>query len=103
MYKSSPPSASSSSPVAPAALVKAFRDAKYEPEAYTLYTYASIQVWAQAAAVAKSTDVRKVSDALRKGQFKTVLGTIDFNDKGDNSAPGYVFYVWKDGKYVYAK
>lgn len=86
-----------------AALVKAFRDAKYEPEAYTLYTYASIQVWAQAAAAAKSTDYRKVSDALRKSQFKTVLGTIDFDDKGDNSAPGYVFYVWKDGKYVYAK
>lgn len=85
-----------------AALVKAFRDAKYEPEAYTLYTYASIQAWAQAVTAAKATDAKKVSDALRKGQFKTVLGTIDFDDKGDNSAPGYVFYVWKDGKYVYA-
>ncbi len=85
-----------------AALVKAFRDAKYEPEAYTLYTYAAIQAWAQAVTAAKSTEAKKVSAALRAGKFKTVLGTIDFNEKGDNSAPGYVFYVWKDGKYVYA-
>jgi branched-chain amino acid transport system substrate-binding protein len=86
-----------------AELVKAFRAAKYEPEAYTLYTYAAVQAWAQAATQAKSTKVGPVSDALRKGKFATVLGAIDFNDKGDNSAPGYVFYVWKDGKYVYAQ
>jgi branched-chain amino acid transport system substrate-binding protein len=86
-----------------AALVKAFRDAKYEPEAYTLYTYAAIQAWADAAKTAKSTKVGPVSEALRKGKFQTVLGAIDFDDKGDNSAPGYVFYVWKDGKYVYAQ
>ncbi|MGE0665363.1 MAG: branched-chain amino acid ABC transporter substrate-binding protein [Sphingomonadales bacterium] len=84
------------------ALVAAFRAENYEPEAYTLYTYASIQAWAQAAAKAGATDVGKVGDALRQGTFETALGTIDFDDKGDNSAPGYVFYVWKDGKYVYA-
>ncbi len=85
------------------ALVKAFRDEKYEPEAYTLYTYASVQAWAQAAAKAGDTKAEAVSDALRAGSFETALGTIDFDDKGDNSAPGYVFYVWKDGKYVYAE
>ena len=84
------------------ALVKSFRDQNYEPEAYTLYTYASIQAWAEAVAKAGSTDVTKVGDALRQGSFETALGTIDFDDKGDNSAPGYVFYVWRDGKYVYA-
>ena len=33
------------------------------------------------------------------GTFKTVLGTLEFDDKGDVSLPGYVFYEWKDGKY----
>jgi len=30
-----------------------------------------------------------------------VLGTVGFDKKGDVTAPGYVFYVWKDGKYDY--
>ncbi len=85
-----------------AALVQSFRDEKYEPEAYTLYTYASVQAWAQAAAKAGDTDGQKVGQALRDGTFQTALGTIDFDDKGDNSAPGYVFYVWENGKYAYA-
>jgi branched-chain amino acid transport system substrate-binding protein len=83
--------------------VKKFRAQKYEPEGYTLYTYGTIQAWAQAATQAKSTDMKKVAAQLRKGKFNTVLGTIGFDKKGDVTAPGYVFYVWKNGKYDYAK
>ena len=86
-----------------ATLVKAFRDAGFEPEAYTLYTYAAVQAWAQAAMKAGSTEAGAVSAALKANQFATVLGNIGFTPKGDVSAPGYVFYVWKDGKYVYAQ
>ena len=85
------------------AVVKKFRARKYEPEGYTLYTYGTIQAWAQAVTQAKSTQWKKVADALRKGKFSTVLGTIGFDKKGDVTAPGYVFYVWKAGKYDYAK
>ena len=84
-------------------LVEWFRAQKYEPEAYTLYTYATIQVWAQAAEKQKSTDTKKIADTLRKEKFNTVLGQIGFNQKGDTTAAGYVMYVWKDGKYAYAK
>lgn len=84
-------------------LVAAFRAAKYEPEAYTLYTYAAIQAWAQAAEKAGSTDAAKVEAVLKSEHFDTVLGKIGFNAKGDMDAPGYVFYVWKDGKYAYAE
>lgn len=84
-------------------LVKYFRDQNYEPEAYTLYTYGTVQVWAQAATKAGSTDPKKVADALRANKFKTVLGEIGFDKKGDVTAPGYVMYAWKDGKYIYAK
>jgi branched-chain amino acid transport system substrate-binding protein len=85
-----------------AELVKYFRDQHYEPEAYTLYTYASIQVWAEAVAKAGTTDTAKVSATLKANTFDTALGKIGFDAKGDVTAPSYVFYVWKDGKYVYA-
>jgi branched-chain amino acid transport system substrate-binding protein len=86
-----------------AALVKTFRDKGVEPEGYVLYSYAAIQAWAQAATTAKSTDFQKVVDALNTGTFKTVLGELKFNDKGDVTLPGYVFYQWHDGKYDYLK
>lgn len=86
-----------------AKLVGEFRAEKYEPEAYTLYTYAAIQAWAQAAEKAGSTDAAKVEAALKSNRFDTVLGKIGFDAKGDMDAPGYVFYAWKDGKYAYAK
>jgi branched-chain amino acid transport system substrate-binding protein len=86
-----------------AELVKAFRAQNYEPEAYTLYTYAAIQAWAQAAQKAGSVDATKVEASLRANKFDTALGQIGFDAKGDVTAPGYVFYVWKNGKYVYAE
>src|SRR5262245_13469191 len=86
-----------------APLVQYFRSQRYEPEAYTLYTYAAMQAWAQAAAKAGTTNAVRVSAALKANQFDTVLGSIGFNAKGDVTAPGYMLYVWKAGKYVYAQ
>ncbi len=83
-------------------LVKYFREHNYEPEAYTLYTYATIQTWAQAVSQAKTTDWQKVAEALKAGQFDTAIGRIGFDSKGDVVGPTYVMYVWKDGKYAYA-
>ncbi len=89
-------------PVA-ASLVKRFRAAKYEPEGYTLYTYGAIQAWAQAAGATGSTDTGKLIKALKSSKFKTVIGDIGFDAKGDVTAPGYVFYEWKNGTYDYYK
>jgi len=86
-----------------ATLVKFFRDQHYEPEAYTLYTYAAIQAWAQAAQKAGSVDGTKVEASLHANQFDSVLGKIGFDAKGAVTAPGYVLYVWKDGKYGYTQ
>jgi branched-chain amino acid transport system substrate-binding protein len=30
-----------------------------------------------------------------------VLGELSFDDKGDVTLPGYVWYVWQNGKYDY--
>jgi branched-chain amino acid transport system substrate-binding protein len=81
-------------------VVERFRKAGYEPEGYTLYTYATMQVFAQAVAQANATDASALAAALHKGKFDTVLGPINFNAKGDVNAPGYVFYEWHDGHYA---
>jgi len=86
-----------------ASLVQYFRSQRYEPEAYTRYTYAAVQSWVQAAAKAGTTNAARVSAALKANQFDTVMGRIGFNAKGDVTAPGYMIYVWKDGKYAYAQ
>ena len=85
------------------AVVKKFRAAKYNPEGYTLYTYGAIQAWAQAVEKTRSTKTADLIKALRSMQFDTVLGKFGFDKKGDVTAPGYVMYEWKDGKYDYFK
>jgi len=85
-----------------AELVEAFRSTGYEPEAYTLYTYAAVQAWAQAVERTGVTDAVTVAAALKSGTADTVLGEIGFTEKGDVAAPGYVFYVWRGGEYSYA-
>ncbi|ACM37519.1 MULTISPECIES: branched-chain amino acid ABC transporter substrate-binding protein [Rhizobium/Agrobacterium group] len=85
--------------------VKKFRDAGFEPEAYTLYSYAALQIIAEAAKAAGSTDAEKVAETMKaKGPFTTVIGSIGFDAKGDITRPDYVMYTWKkgpDGKYSY--
>ena len=70
-------------------------------EGYALYTYAAVQAWAQAATTAGSTDHDAVVSALNDGTFDTVLGSLEFDDVGDVTLPGYVFYEWKGGQYDY--
>jgi branched-chain amino acid transport system substrate-binding protein len=87
-----------------AEVVRRFRAAKYEPEGGTLYTYASIQVWAQAVEQAGTTELDAVIAALRSRAFDTVVGRIGFDDNGDvTGAETYIWYVWKDGQYVPAQ
>ena len=88
-------------------VVARFRAKKIEPEAFTLYTYAAVEVWAQAAEAAKSTDAAKVAAVIHSGQtFKTVVGPLTYDAKGDITTPAYVVYQWKknaEGKIDYAE
>lgn len=89
------------------AVIEKFRANKFEPEAYTLYSYAAVEIIKQAAEAAKSLDPKKVADQIKSGQkFKTVLGELSFDKKGDITRPDYVMYVWKkgaDGKITYTE
>jgi branched-chain amino acid transport system substrate-binding protein len=87
------------------AVLDKFRAKKFEPEAYTLYSYAAVQIIKQAAEAAKSLDPKKVADQIHSGQkFKTVIGEITYDKKGDPNRLDYVVYVWKknpEGKITY--
>ena len=86
-------------------IVEEFRAAKFEPEAYTLYSYAGVQVIKQAAEAGKSLDPKKVAEKMHSGmKFKTVLGDLSFDKKGDITKLDYVMYIWKkdaSGKVTY--
>ena len=88
------------------AAVEKFRKKNFEPEAYTLYSYAAVEVYKQAAEAVKSTDPKKMAEYMRSGKsFKTVIGDLSFDKKGDITRPDYVMYVWKkgsDGKIDYS-
>jgi branched-chain amino acid transport system substrate-binding protein len=78
-------------------VVEEFRAKKFEPEAYTLYSYAGVQIIKQAAEAAKSLDPKKVAEKMHSGMhFKTVLGDIAYDKKGDITKLDYVMYIWKE-------
>jgi branched-chain amino acid transport system substrate-binding protein len=85
---------------AAASVVKRFRAENFEPEGYTLNTYAAVQAWAQAVQKAGSLKLQAVIASLHSHQFDTVLGRIGFDRKGDITTAGWIWYVWKGGKYV---
>ena len=88
-------------------VVAEFRAKNFEPEAYTLYSYAAVQIIAQAATAAKSLDPKKVADEMHSGMnFKTVIGNISYDKKGDITRLDYVVYKWQkmpDGKITYVE
>jgi len=88
-------------------VVAKFRAKNFEPQAYTLYSYAAVQIIKQAAEAAKSLDPKKVAEQMKSGmKFKTVIGDISYDKKGDVTRLDYVVYVWKkdpSGKITYTE
>jgi branched-chain amino acid transport system substrate-binding protein len=85
-----------------AEVVAKFRAQGYEPLGHTLYAYAAVQVWAQAAEAAGSLDLDAVTAVMHSRQFDTVLGRIGFDAKGDVTGFNpWQWVVWQaDGNYV---
>src|SRR6185437_12283419 len=79
------------------AIVEKFKAKGIDPEGYTLYTYAAIQVWSQAAKKAGTTDPKKVMATIKGGgAWDTVIGPIEIDVKGDIKQIDYVVYKWDD-------
>ncbi len=89
------------------AIIELFRSKRmFEPQAYTLYSYAAVQIFKQAVEKANSLDPKKVAEVMRSGMvFNTVLGDLSFDKKGDVSEytvgnvkkDRYVLYTWRKG------
>src|SRR5438034_4759473 len=88
-------------------VVEKFRAKNFEPESYTLYSYAAVQIVKAAAEEAKSLDPKKVAEVMHSGRkFSTVIGDISYDKKGDVTRLDYTMYVWKkdaSGKITYTE
>lgn len=88
------------SPIASKALVY-FKAQNFEPEGFTLFSYAVVQAIVAGVQRAGSDDAGKVAAALENGQpVDTILGPISFDAKGDVVTPSFDINVWQDGKYA---
>lgn len=85
--------------------VEAIRATGFEPEAYTLYSYAALEVIKNGIEMSKSKDPQQVAEQIKSGaEIATVLGPLKFDDKGDRTDEDYTMYEWKaksDGKIDY--
>jgi branched-chain amino acid transport system substrate-binding protein len=82
------------------AVIAKFRASGFEPEGYTLYSYASIQAIAAAFSATGGKDSAKASEWLKSHDVDTVMGKKAWDKKGDLKVSDYVVYQWDDkGKY----
>ena len=82
-----------------AEVVKRFETEGFNPEGYTLYAYAAIQIFAEAAKKVGSTSVELIEQTLHRGTYETVLGPITFDAKGDVQGFQYSMYRWHNRRY----
>lgn len=89
------------------AVLDKFAKRNFKPEAYTLYSYAAVQIYKQAIEKAGSLDPKKVAEVMHSGEpFQTVIGDISYDKKGDITRLDYVMYTWQkmpDGKITYVQ
>ena len=77
-------------------MVNEFRVKNFDPEGYTLYSYAAVQLFKQAAEKAKSLETKKIAEVLHSGMnFKTVIGDVSFDANGRTTDPEFVMYRWQ--------
>lgn len=82
-------------------VVAAFRKASYEPEGFTLYTYAAVQSVAAALKGSKTTGGEDLAKWLKGHTVQTVMGPKAWDANGDLTVADYVVYEFKaDGTYA---
>lgn len=83
-------------------VIARFNAAGFSPEGATLYTYAAIQAYQQAATASGGPqDNRKIAQWLKAGNvLKTVVGDLTLDQKGDVQDARYTWYKWHDGKFA---
>ena len=86
---------------AAAKAIEQFKAQGFNPEGFTLFSYAVVQAIADGIKMAHSDDPKAVAKALESGApVETVMGPVKFDAKGDIKDPRYDINVWKEGKYA---
>jgi branched-chain amino acid transport system substrate-binding protein len=81
-------------------VVDEFRATGYEPEGFSLFSYATVQALAEGVRRAGKVDGAAVAKALRAGgPVDTVFGPVAFDAKGDAEGMVYEMNVWHGGRY----
>ncbi|MCK1745275.1 hypothetical protein IVA80_31940 [Bradyrhizobium sp. 139] len=60
-----------------------------------LYAYAAVQAWAGSVKRA-GTLCHAGRCGPTSGSIETAIATVRFDSKGDNAAPGFIVYRWRD-------
>lgn len=78
-----------------AGVIKAFADKKRDPNGpFQMPAFAGIQIIADAMKATKSDNPEKVADYLHKNTFKTAIGDVAYDKKGDLKAFRFVVFQW---------
>ncbi|KMM86609.1 L-leucine-binding protein /L-isoleucine-binding protein /L-valine-binding protein [Pseudomonas taetrolens] len=81
------------------ALADAFQAKKQDPTGpFVFPAYSAVEVIAKAIEQTKSEDTDKVAKAIHEGTFKTPMGDLSFDEKGDLKNFKFVIYEWHFGK-----
>lgn len=80
--------------------VKILKEKNIPPEAFTLNSYAAVEVIKYGIERAgKGASLEDVEKALKSGEaIKTAIGTLAYSANGDLSSPSFSLFTWKDGK-----
>jgi branched-chain amino acid transport system substrate-binding protein len=94
-FASDPRELASAAPV-----IAELRATGFEPEGFTLFSYATIQALAEGVRRAGGTDAGAVARAIREKPVDTVFGSVAFDAKGDAQGMTYDINIWHDGHYA---
>jgi branched-chain amino acid transport system substrate-binding protein len=85
-------------PAAQAFIAKYKAKYNHDEGAYSVYGYDAANVLFTAMDQAQSTDADKVAAVMKSRSFDTILGNIEFDQKGDIKQASFVMWTIKDGK-----
>ena len=75
--------------------IKKFEEKRAIPTGYTLNAYAAVQALAEAIKNT-SPNYSKMSDWLHQNKVDSIIGTLEWNEKGDLKEAPFIIYKWND-------
>lgn len=89
---------------AAASVIEALKAKNIPAEAFTLNSYAAMQVIKAGIEKAGKADPQTVATTLQAGEaIPTVIGDVTYGKEGDLTSQSFVLYKWEDGKFSEVK